>query len=303
MIEALEKRSLFAFDLLNTGTFIGPVQTQAVNVLHAPLAAVASSTVAGYYDGINVNTSQDASKVIPVLRRLNIKGVRLYLGMDTWNHRGNGQDFLQAKKYREAGFKVMMQVGTDDVPTESQARGLFKWMKSKTGFSSVSMFQIGNEPNHHKSFKGSLSDYMKVLKIAWQELHPTGAKIMGAGPNWDVNACVELKRLGYLNYVDYAAFHPYGSSANQIIERLKGARAVFASKPLIVSEWNVRNQPNYNAWAKEIAKARQQMNRYCNASYYFCLVKCNTMAGPAGVITTSWKPNGPFYNAVLDSFK
>lgn len=304
MIEKLESRSLLSFSLFGNSSFIGPTSPiHAVSQPHAPLSATATPIVAGYYDGINVNTSQDASKVIPVLRSLNVKGVRLFLGMKTWNHRGNGQDFLQAKKYRDAGFKVMMQVGTPDVPSESQAVGLFKWMKSKTGFSSVNMFQIGNEPNHYKSFHGSLQDYIKVLKIAWSELHPTGAKIVGAGPTYDVEACKKLKALGYLNYVDYAAFHPYGNSANQVIERLQGARSVFSAKPLVVSEWNIRGQKTYDAWANEIAKARKDMNKWCNASYYFCLVKCNTMAGPAGVITTSWNKNNPFYSAVQNSFK
>lgn len=300
MIEKLEDRKLFSFSLFSQNTFIGPVPTAHVVHAepHAALSASANQDVAGYYDGINVNTSEDASRVIPVLNKLGVKGVRLFLGMKTWNHRGNGQDFLQAEKYRNAGFKVMMQVGTKDVPTAEQATGLFRWMKSKRGFSSVSMFQIGNEPNHYKSWHGSLNDYMKLLKIAWKELKPTGAKIMGAGPTWDVDACRELKDLGYLNYVDYASFHPYGNSAEQVTSRLKEARSVFSSKPLIVSEWNIRGQDNAKDWANEIRKARDGIGKYSNAAYYFCLVKCNTMAGPAGAVTTSFKPNGPFYDAV-----
>ena len=293
MIEVLENRRLCSFSLFPQSSLIGPVHHN----VHAPLSVTANA-VSGYYDGINVNTSQDASKVIPILKEMNIKGVRIYLGMKTWNHRGNGQDFLQAKKYRNAGIRVMMQVGTEDVPTETQARGLFRWMKTKEGFSSVNMFQIGNEPNHYKSFHGSLNDYMRVLKTAWQELHPTGAKIVGAGPTYDVQACRELKALGYLKYVDYAAFHPYGNSTAQIVDRLKGAREVFSSKPLMVTEWNVRGKSNYTEWANEIKKARREINKYCDAAFYFCLQKANTMAGPAGIMTTSWKPNYPFYQAV-----
>lgn len=300
MIEKLEGRNLFSFNLVPTNAFIGPVQTDnaTYRMPQAPLSSITSSVVPGYYDGINVNTSEDASKVIPVVKKLGIKGVRIWVGMKTWDHRGNGQAFLQAQKYKKAGLKVMMQVGNADVPSNSQATGLFKWMKSKTGFSSVDMFQIGNEVNHYKSFHGSLNDYMRILKIAWKELKPAGAKILGAGPTWDVEACKKLKSLGYLNYVDYAAFHPYGNSANQVIERLKAAKAVFSSKPLIVSEWNIRGQSNNKIWASEIKKARTQMNRYSNASYYFCLVKCNTLAGPAGAVTTSFQPNGYFYDAV-----
>ena len=295
-----------SFSLIaDPNTPIGPVYVAPAKAVATPKAALATSTtvtpnvVSGYYDGINVTGGADADRVIPKLRELGVTGVRIWVGMLTWSHRGNGQAFIQAKKYHDAGFKVMVNVGVEETSSESNYQGFFNWLKNCKYFKSADMIQVGNEPDHYKSWHGGLDGYMKVLKIAWKTLHPTGMKILGAGPTYDVEACKGLVKLGYLNYVDYAGFHPYGTSAAQVIERLKGARAAYGSKPLIVSEWNIRGQTSSTAWANELKKARAQMARYCNASYYFSLVKGGTMAGAAGVFAnTSWTPNGPFYGAI-----
>jgi len=321
-LDKLEGRALFASSaaafsvIADPNTPIGPIYVAPAKVAAkapikaaakaktAPMAALATTSstpkvTAGFYDGINVTGGADASSVIPKLRELGISGVRIWVGMNTWSHRGNGQAFLQAKMYKDAGFKVMMNVGVVDTSSESNYQGFFNWLKSRQYFKSVDMIQVGNEPNHYKSWKGGIDGYMKLLKIAYNTLHPTGMKVLGAGPTYDVEACKELVRQGYLNYVDYAGFHPYGNSAEQVISRLKGAREAYGNKPLIVSEWNVRNQPNSSQWAASLKKVREQMARYCNAAYYFSLVKGGSMAGPAGVFSnTSWSPNDPFYSAV-----
>jgi len=309
MIDQLEGRALFAssaaaFSVIpDQSAAIGPVYVAPARIAKTPMAALATSStpqvVSGYYDGINVTGGADADRVIPKLRELGVTGVRIWVGMNTWGHRGNGQAFIQAKKYKDAGFKVMMNVGAVDTASESTYRGFFNWLKSQKYFKSADMIQVGNEPNHFKSWHGGIDGYMKVLKIAAEIIRPTGMKILGAGPTYDVEAVKELVRKGYNNYVDYAGFHPYGTSAKMVIDRLKGARAAYGNKPLIVSEWNVRGQPNASTWAAELKKVRAEMARYCNAAYYFSLVKGGSMAGAAGVFAnTSWTPNGPFYSAV-----
>jgi hypothetical protein len=308
MMQQLEGRAMFAastadFSLLaDPATPIGPVYVAPAKLARAALATTVTSTpkvTAGFYDGINVNGGLDADRVIPKLRELGVTGVRIWVGMFTWNHRGNGQAFIQAKKYKDAGFKVMMNVGAVSTASESTYQGFFNWLKSQKNFKSVDMIEVGNEPNHFKSWAGGLDGYMKVLKIAYKTLHPTGMKILGAGPTFDVEACKGLVKLGYLNYVDYAGFHPYGNSAAQIIERLKGAKAAYGSKPLIVSEWNARNQASSSAWANTLKVARKDIAKYCNGAYYFAFMKGGSMAGAAGVFAnSSLSHNGPFYDAV-----
>jgi len=307
LMQQLEGRAMFAaapaFELVveQSSAPLGPVYVAPAKVAKAPLASISSAprVTAGFYDGINVTGGQDASRVIPKLRELGITGVRIWVGMNSWNHRGNGQAFLQAQKYKDAGIKVMMNVGVAATASEGTYQGFFNWLKSQKNFKSVDMMQIGNEPNHYKSWRGGIDGYMKLLKIASNTLRPTGMKILGAGPTAGAEACKELVSKGYLKYVDYAGFHAYGSSAREAIARLKAAKAYYGNKPLIVSEWNIRNQTNNNAWANELKAVRRDIAKYCNAAFYFSLVKGGSMAGPAGVFAnTSWTPNGPFYDAV-----
>jgi hypothetical protein len=311
MIQSLEERTLFAaaapaaaeFALIaDPATPIGPVYVapkhQAKAALATSVTLAAPKLSANFYDGINVTTSDDASKVIPKLRTLGVKGVRLWLPMLTWNYRSSKYAFEQAVKYKAAGFKVMMNVNSVNTASESAYRAFFSWLKTAPGFKSVDMMQIGNEPNHYKSWHGGIDGYMKLLKVAWSVLHPTGMKILGAGVTYDVQACKELKAKGYLNYVDYAAFHPYGNSPAQVIERLRQARAVYDSKPLILSEWNVRGQASGTQWANALKTIRKDIAKYCDAAFYFCLVKSNTMAGEAGAYTKSYQPNGAYFSAV-----
>jgi hypothetical protein len=304
-IQRLEDRSLFssAYSIIpDPNTPIGPVYVAPLE--HSPKQAMATTVLAapkvsaGYYDGISVNSSDDASKIIPKLRALGVKGVRLWMGMTTWNHRDNGWAFRESVKYKAAGFKVMMNVNCVNTASESTYRSFFNWLKKQPGFYSASMIQVGNEPNHYKSWHGGIDGYMKLLKVAWSELHPAGMKVLGAGVTWDINACKELKSKGYLNYVDYAAFHPYANSPQGVINLLRQGRAVYDSKPLILSEWNVRGQSGGSQWANALKEIRKDLAKYCDGAYYFTLVKTNTMAGPSGAYTKSWAPNGPYFDAI-----
>ena len=304
-IEPLENRALLSasFPLIaDPNQPIGPVYVaprvvssmQALGTSELAPAKVSSS----FYDGISVNSSDDASVIIPRLRTLGVRAVRLWLGMTSWSHRDNGWAFKEVVKYKAAGFKVMVNVNCVNTASESTYRSFFNWLKKQPGIRSADMIQVGNEPNHYKSWHGGIDGYMKLLKIAWSELHPAGVKILGAGVTYDVEACKELKSKGYLNYVDYAAFHPYGNSPAQVIERLRGARAVYAGKPLILSEWNVRGQAAGAAWANAIKVIRKDLAKYCDGAYYFTLIKANTMAGPSAAYTRSYQPNGPYFDAV-----
>ena len=90
---------------------------------------------------------------------------------------------------------------------------------------------------------------------------------------------------GYLNYCDYAGMHPYGSSVSQVIQRATGAAKVYAGKPLILSEWNVRGATSPAQWVSELAQIAPALEKVSDMAFYFCLMKCDTMAGPEELIT------------------
>ena len=176
-----------------------------------------------FYNGVSINTHVDPSLLIPILKNLGVKSVRLWWQMDTWESRGGdaAMSIREAQAYRAAGFNVMMDVDGPEVPTVAQATAFFKYIASqKSALAAVNLWEIVNEPNIADSWEGTASQYVNiVLKSAWDVLHPLGAKIVGGGPSWDVNYAQSMVNAGYLNYCDYAGMHPYGSSVSQVIQR------------------------------------------------------------------------------------
>jgi hypothetical protein len=273
-----------------------------------PKAALSSSTSSksaykaktSYFDGVSVS-GDNPTKVIPVLRSLHLKSVRLWLGMKSWSHRSSREQAIDyAGQYKRAGFKVMMNVGAPQVPSYSQAVNFFNWMKNLPGAKkNVDLWEIGNEPNQKSFWKGSASQYVNnVLKAAWSVLHPAGMKVVGAGATWDVNFAKTLARAGYTKYVDFANFHTYGPSPQEVYNRAKGARAAFSGKPIIFSEWNVRGASSTSQWARELDQARKMIAPLADIAFYFPLTVGSTMAGPGGLVTKSYKPRQPFFNTV-----
>ena len=132
-----------------------------------------------FYNGISINTHVDPSLLIPILKKLGVKSVRLWWQMDTWESRGGdaAMSIHEAQAYHAAGFHVMMDLGTPEVPTVAQATAFFQYIgRQKSALAAVNLWEIVNEPNIADSWKGSASQYVNiVLKSAWDVLHPLGA--------------------------------------------------------------------------------------------------------------------------------
>jgi hypothetical protein len=257
--------------------------------------AMFSAAPAGFA-GVSVNGNMSPSKVIPILRRLHVKEVRLWFGMKSWSNRNGSGSIKQAQQYHAAGFKVMMNVEAPQVPSYSEAVAFMKYLVSrKDALKAVDFWEIGNEPNRPPFWHGTPSQYVNtVLKAAWNVLHAAGEKVVGAGPTFDVAFCKKLVDAGYLKYVDYANFHPYGHTVDQVIQHMKGAIQVYKGKPVIFSEWNVRSATNTGQWISELNQIAAQGSHIAAYAFYFCLVKTNTLAGPAGLVTSSGHDNAGY---------
>ena len=121
--------------------------------------------------------------------------------------------------------------------------------------------------------------------------NPRGRPELGSG------LCAQLMvNAGYLNYCDYAGMHPYGYSVSEVIERATEAAKIYGSKPLILSEWNVRGATSPAQWVSELEQIAPALKKVSDEAFYFCLMKCDTMAGPGGLITPTFTPNGPFFD-------
>jgi len=263
-----------------------------------PGATTSSSSVLGSYsDGVYMNSKDDPSRIIPYLRDLGVKTVLMTLGAQTYDHRAWDTSLDRALKYKAAGFKVLMRVSPKYVPSYSQAKAFFDYYKNHGALRAADMWQIGNEPNISKQWYGTMSQYVNnVLKAAWDSWHGL-TKIVGAGPSWDAGAARSLVSMGYNKYCDYAAFHPYGSSPSQVAQRARDAKAAYQGKPMIVTEWNIRNATSSTDWANKVKATQPLLKPYCKAAYYFCFQVTNTMAGPAGLINGDWSHHSIFYNS------
>jgi hypothetical protein len=254
-----------------------------------------------YFDGTSVGVSDPSQmgRVIPVLKALHVGTVRLWWGMNSWGNRAGNWSVAEAAALHAAGFKVIMNLGTADVPTYAQAAAFYNYVKNKPGaLRSVDYWEIDNEPNQRGFWKGTPAEYVNnVLKPAWDVLHPAGAKILGAGPTWDANFAKLLVSLGYNKYCDYAGFHPYGPSPQEVLNRALAAKAAYQGKPMIFTEWNVRGAENNPAlWGQEIDQARKLIAHVAEIACYFPFTVGTSMAGKGGLVSTSFGARNPFYD-------
>jgi hypothetical protein len=241
--------------------------------------------------------------MIPILRDLGVQRVRVVYSTSSWDNRGfNKWAANRAIEFKKAGFHVLLMVYSrsdiDVTPTAEKVRGYFSWLINQPGMRNAAhLWQIGNEVNHYKFFKGTLSQYVNnVLKPASEVLRAAGQKIVGGGINWNPNDVTKAVNAGYNNYVDYAAFHPYGSSPAQVLERARGAVANFAGKKVLFTEWNIRDTPNLSEWAREVAETREGLKKIGDGAYYYALYVSNSMAGPGGLVNTTGSRHEPFYS-------
>jgi len=66
--------------------------------------------------------------------------------------------------------------------------------------------------------------------------------------------------------------------------------------PILFSEWNIRNATSNADWAQKIDQARKALVKVgAVGAFYYSLVTHNSMAGPAGLLTSSFTPHSPFY--------
>lgn len=254
------------------------------------------------YDGLAINEGKSVSEMAPILRDLGVQRVRVVYSTSSWDNRGfNKWAAERAIELRKAGFHVLMLVYSKSdatvTPTADKVRGFFNWLINQPGMRSAAhLWQVGNEVNHYKFFKGSLKAYVdNLLKPASEVLRAAGQKVVGGGINWNPNDVALAVKYGYNNYVDYAAFHPYGSSPAQILERARGAVANFAGKKVLFTEWNVRDTPRLSDWAREVVETREGLKKLGEGAYYYALYVSGSMAGPAGLVNSNGSKHEPFY--------
>lgn len=244
-----------------------------------------------------VQNEVDTDVAIPTMKTLGMKTVRLWYDVKDW---GDGPDrkFLKLfKEHHQAGFAVVAIFDTPGLPKAYEVREFFERMAADAmAVESIDYWQLGNEPERSPFWKGTLQQYVdRVMKPAYEVLSTIGEPTIGAGPSYDVNKAQELVDAGYLNYCDYAGFHPYGPSANDVIQRATAAKAIFGGKPLVVTEWNVQFQSDPDVWAEQVRLASIGLAQIAYMNFYYALSTTQTGVGKGGLIEEDGTQNGPFY--------
>ena len=240
-----------------------------------------------------------ASSAIPMLQQLGSKSVRLWYSVGNWSDGVNSWDIAAAKQYKAAGFSVVMDVNSANVPDYNSAKALYTRLANSELRNYVDYWEIGNEPNMYTYWHGSLQQFVtNNMKPAYEAFHAVGEPVIGGAISWDVNACKQLQSYGYSSYCDYTGFHPYGESGNIVAQRASDAKAAFGGKPMIITEWNVQSISDPTTWAREITIAATQLSNIAVQNYYYALIVDYSHVGAGGTFYSNGTRNTPFFNAV-----
>jgi hypothetical protein len=232
-----------------------------------------------YFDGVTVAGNNPVEKVDPILSPLGVKAVRIWSDFD-YDRFEEHHSYEVARKYKAAGYHVTLLLQEKSVPTPAQARAFFQYVVDLPGMkNAVDRWEIINEANLGLYFQGSLSQYVtNVLKPAYEVLSAEGEKVVGTGVAFDTNAAKRLRDLGYLDYVDYANFHPYGPNAATHIAGLKKVVEIFKGKPLTLTEWNITapSTTTTEQWVRELNTMRTFVKANVESAFYFNIVTYKT---------------------------
>lgn len=238
------------------------------------------------------------------MKELGIKSVRLWYSVGSWTGALNTWALNKVHQYKAAGYTVTLAVVAKKPTDYNTAKNYFERLIDAPGAKgSVDYWELGNEVNHSPYWSGSLQQYVNTYqKPGWDVLHGEGEKVIGAGVTWDVNALKSLISYGYLDYCDYAGFHPYGENGSIVAQRTLAAKAAVGNKPLIITEWNIRLMTDMNKWASELNIAAKAMSSSCYLSYYYALEVDTSVisTGKGGVVYSNGTRNTPFWNTVYN---
>jgi hypothetical protein len=264
--------------------------------------------------GMHVGFDAYPPKAIPVLKDLGVKWVRVWTNVD-WANPEETDSFQMARDFKDAGFKVVMCFQQDQVPSADQVKAYFDWAQSVPGMKeAVDVWEILNELNVEEYWSGTASEYVnRVLKPAWDSLHPQGEKVLGGsftayqdGGNTKLGTSFskEYVEAGYLDYVDYVGSHPYTKTIPELKTHLKEVKEIYGSKPILVTEWNFKPQSDDETWKDMLDEARPYLEEQVEAAFYYRLLALRDGLWP-GVARSesdsdSYRPVEPFYSMYKD---
>ena len=259
------------------------------------------------YSGLGINANQvNATNYGPMVEMLRASGttdVRLWYGFTTYQERSLSNIAKYADKFHHDGFNVTLVVSPRNGRhgTYDETQGLITYLVGTELKDSVDQWEIGNEPGSQNYWRGNVANYTTDFLIpAAKVLQAAGETVISGAPAWNPEEVQTMVDNGMLKYVDYVGFHPYSHNIGQLKSKIARLREIVGDKPLAGTEWNMRGHENDSSkddWASDVEAMAPVIRQNFAISHYFAATVQDSMAGPAGVITLSGKPNRPFYNS------
>lgn len=183
----------------------------------------------------------------------------------------------------------------------------------------INHWQIWNEPDIKKFWKGSPEEYMLLLKEAYRVIKSIDPSMKVVSAGLDGNAekgkvyLESLLKLGMTDYCDIIAFHPYGKTPERSLQRVIKFREILdkysEGKPLWLTEvgWQSGGWPggpaiveNEQVKAKYLKESFSLLKPHADAIFWYRAIEGPRMYGlieldKSGKITPT-----PAYNAYKD---
>ncbi|MBC8041797.1 MAG: hypothetical protein H7Y06_14735 [Opitutaceae bacterium] len=243
---------------------------------HAALPPTQAPRLSGL--GVQVGNDTDVARAVPRLRELGVTWVRLWANVD-WRAPAEPVSgvFDRARALHAAGFRVIVVLSahlTDAAPPAyADVKAWCDWAQTRPGLAeAVDVWEILNELNviedgRKKYWIGGPDDYVReVLRAAWDSFAPRGELVLGGSftayqrdNRIDTSVTRAYLAAGYLNYCHYAGTHPYTRTAEEMRAHFAEVRALYGAKPVIISEWNFKQQRDAAEWARMLDAVRPEL--------------------------------------------
>jgi hypothetical protein len=277
----------------------------ATTVLFIPALAAQEKS---QFLGMHVGNETNVEKAIPQLKDLGVSWVRLWADVD-WTHREH-PSFEKARKFHAAGFRVILTLSshsTKRVPVYDEVKSYCDWLQKVPGLSTaVEIWEIQNELHLERYWPGTAREYVdQVLRPAWDSFHPAGEKVLAGSfsayqekGKLGTRLTEEYVAAGYLDYCDYAGVHPYTHSVAEMKKFLTRVRAVFGSKPIIITEWNFKQQKDWSRWSEMLNEALPFLRQHAEVICYYRLLGSKGEGGWPGALKQDYSPQEPFTSTI-----
>lgn len=240
---------------------------------------------------------------------------RVWFGVSDWSvpPETNHPVFIKCRAIKATGCKVLLVVtaierGTNPVsvpplPTDATVVEAFFTAFNAAAGDCVDAYEILNEPNlqNYNAGYNALANTVRFVQApAYRVLHAAGKYVVVGLPQEGATNLPYMISNGVLDCGDGVAFHPYGSTVSEQLNRVQNVYNQVKGKPLWITEFNFHPAASTD-WASLLVPGALAIKPYVAAVFYFRLVKTTQAAGPAAPYNPDFSHNEPFYTAAVNA--